>query len=310
MKIRLSLLVWAWACISLFAQNITYFEVVAEQGDGIFSMLRKQGLDPVKHYEAFIELNKDAIKNGSYLQVGVSYKIPRSEDSFKETGILVDANQKTEGPIFDEELADMSLKSEKLKDVVYYLILENNGTDDAGFAHEIVQEVTASLMVHGAKVYVMGDEVPMDSTGQNPLADTERMALYIDIINKRYIQNTGKYQRVLVLQAKEVSDKENLDVAVYHYNKSDEGQRLAESIQTIFRKNSSSRYLPNVDMVFEDSKNLYLARNILPAISVLTIEKSSKNSKEKIPVHPDKAKFASWISNGILNDYVDLEIEN
>jgi len=310
MKTWLSLFVWAWACITLCAQNNSYFEVVAEQGDGIFSILRKQGLDPVKHYEEFVKLNEGAIKDGSFLQIGVSYKIPIAKDSFKETGILVKTIQKTEEPIFDKELAQMSLKSEKLRDAVYYLILENHNKSDDGFVHEIVQEVTAALMVHGAKVYVMGDEVPMDSTGQNPLTDTQRMALYTDIINKRYIQNSGKYQRVLVIQANEVSDKENLDVAVYHYNKSDEGQRLAESIQTIFRKNSLDRYSSNVEMILEDKKNLYLARNILPAISVLTLEKYSKNSKEKIPVRPDKAKFASLISNGILNDYVDLEIEN
>lgn len=310
MKTRLTLLVWVWACITLYAQNTLYFEVVAEQGDGIFSILRKQGLDPVKHYEEFVKLNEGAIKDGSFLQIGVSYKIPKANDSFKETGILVKSDHNTEEPIFDRKLAHMSLKSEKLRDAVYYLILENNSKKEDSFVHEIVEEVTAALMVHGAKVYVMGDEVPMDSTGQNPLSDTQRMALYTDIINKRYIQNSGKYQRVLVIQADEISGKENLDVAVYHYNKSDQGQRMAESIQTIFRKNSLARYSSNVEMVFEDKKNLYLAKNILPAISVLTLEKSSKDSKEKIPVRPDKAKFASWISNGILNDYVDLEIEN
>ena len=62
MKSRLSLLFWVWACTFIFAQESTYYKVVAEQGDGIFSLLRKQGLDPAKHYGEFLELNSDKIK--------------------------------------------------------------------------------------------------------------------------------------------------------------------------------------------------------------------------------------------------------
>ncbi len=39
--------------------------VVAKNGDGIFSMLRNEGINIVKYYAEFIELNQDNIKNGA-----------------------------------------------------------------------------------------------------------------------------------------------------------------------------------------------------------------------------------------------------
>lgn len=283
--------------------------VVAEQGDGIFSLLRKQGLNPIKHYGEFIDLNSENIKDGSFLQIGVEYKVPITEDSFKKTGVLVQANNDIDKPIFDKELELMSLESERLKDAVYYLIVENETMGHNDFVRDVVQNLTTKLMVNGAKVYVMGDEVSKDSL--NIWTERQRMGRYVEVINERYLQNNGKYQRVLFIRDNGAAENEDLDVAVYHYDKSEQGQRFAENIKNVFKKNSiSNETYKDVNLVFEDQNNLYLAKNILPAISLLTLENASKESNDKIAVRPDKRKFAGWISSGIMNDYVDLEIEN
>lgn len=308
MKPILSLLFWVCACFTIFAQETPYYTVTAAQGDGIFSLLRKQGLDPAKHYEEFVKLNSGNIKDGSFLQVGLEYKIPQAEDALKKTGVVVSTDEGVEEPIFDRELAQMSLKSDKLKDAVYYIITENSNGSENGFVKDVAESLAADLLVHGAKVYLMGDEVSQN-TGDVVLTENEKMGSYIDAINKRYLQNSGKYQRVLIIRADGVSGRENMDVAVYHY-KSEQGQRFAENIQNVFKRNSiSNRSYKSVDMIFEDRNSLYLAKNILPAISLLTLEKASDTSKEKIAVRPDKKRFASLISDGIMNDYVDLEFE-
>lgn len=310
MKFFPSLLLWVCACSFLFAQDLPN-TVIAEQGDGIFSLLRKQGLDPVKHYEEFIKLNEEKIKDGSFLQVGVAYQIPRATDSFKKTGVQILDENGTEEPIFDKELAKMSLKSEKLKDAVYYLIVENDVHQDNGFVRETTQNLASELMVHGAKVYILGNESPEILEETEAETDhTQKMDAYIDAINKRYLQNSGKYQRVLVIRANAVTGKGNMNVAVYHYNKSEEGQRLAENIQNVFKKNSVSRSSDNSNMIFEDSNSLYLAKNTLPAVSLLTLDNESPKSKEeKISVRPNKKLLANLLTNGIMNDFVDLEIE-
>lgn len=284
--------------------------MVAEQGDGIFSLLRKQGLDPAKHYGEFLELNSDKISEGTALKLGENYRIPYADDSFKKKGVLVEAVKESEEPIFDKELAQMSLKSDKLKDAVYYLIAENSPGTDRSFVKDVAQRIAGELMVNGAQVYVVGDEI-MEDLGAESESAENAMGDYIKVINKRYIQNTGKYQRVLFIRAENVSESGNMDVAVYHYNKSTQGQRFAENIQCVFKENSiSNTTIDEASLIFEDKNSLYLARNILPAISLLTIESTTNTSKSKISLKPNKKEFASLISNGIINDYVDLEFDN
>ncbi|MEX0363290.1 MAG: hypothetical protein AB3N10_20110, partial [Allomuricauda sp.] len=101
MRLLLALLLWVGMNAMLLAQD-NFYTVKAEKGDGIFSMLRKQGLDPVKHYEAFIDLNKNNIKEGSLLQISKEYRIPVTNDSYKSKGIRVLAAQQAEEPIFDK----------------------------------------------------------------------------------------------------------------------------------------------------------------------------------------------------------------
>ncbi len=309
MKFIPSLLFWVCACSFLFAQD-TPNVVIAEQGDGIFSLLRKQGLDPVKHYEEFIKLNGEKIKDGSFLQIGVAYQIPKATDSFKKTGVQILGENGTEKPIFDKELAGMSLKSEKLKDAVYYLIVENDAHQDNGFVMETVQNLASELMVHGAKVYIMGNDNPeIEEEGGAEMAQTQRLDKFIDAINKRYLQNSGKYQRVLMIRANTVTGTGNMNVAVYHYNKSEEGQRLAENIQNVFKKNSVSNPQDNNNMIFKDKNSLYLAKNTLPAVSLLTLEnESSKSTEEKFSVRPNKKQLANLLTSGIMNDFADLDI--
>lgn len=302
MKSQLSLLFWVWACAFIFAQDNNFYNVIAEQGDGIFSLLRKQGLDPAKHYGAFLELNSDKIKKGSALKLGEEYKVPYADDSFKRTGVVIEAVKDAEEPIFDKELAQMSLKSNKLRDAVYYLLADNSVQGDKTFVDEVTKRLAADLMVHGAKVYILEEDTLHT---QNSMGD------YIEVINKRYLQHMGKYQRVLIIRAENVSGNHNMDVAVYHYKRSAQGQRFANNIQNVFKEKSfSNKTFEEASLIFEDKNSLYLARNILPAISLLTMENSSNVSDSKISLKPNKKEFANLISNGIMNDYVDLEFEN
>lgn len=306
MKFVLSLSLWVWACFSIAAQDDFYW-VTAEQGDGIFSLLRKQGLDPAKHYKDFLELNKEGLKNGSALKIGVDYKVPVSADSFKKTGVVVQSEKQLEAPIFDKELGKMSLKSETLKEAVYYLIAETGKSGDESFVQDIVKSVAADLITNGAQVYIM-DKIEL---GEASLSGTKKMNSYIETINKKYLQNSGKYQRVLIIRADNKVEKRNMNVAVYHYNKSEQGERFADNIQNVFEQNSVSNISSTkADRVFKDKNSLYLARNILPAISLITLDDDATTANEKISLKTDKQKLASLLSNGIMNDYVDLEIEN
>lgn len=292
------------------AQETSYYTVVAKPGDGIFSLLRKEGLDPVKHYGGFLGLNAGELGGNSFLKVGARYKVPKVEDNYRNKGLLVKTDKDGEEPIFDLELAQMSPKSENLKDAVYYIITENQIRTTKGFVQDIVKSLAGDLMVHGAKVYVLGEG---DSTDTTVVAKkgNQRLGNYIDAVNKRFLQNSGKYQRVLLIRSRDLDGSLPMKVALYHDNRNEKGQRLAVNIQNVFRAHSVSRVPPNArDMVFQDKGSLYLSKNILPALSLLTLENDSPKSDGTLVVAPNKERFAGWISHGIMNDYAELEIED
>ena len=63
--------------------------IVAKNGDGIFSILRNEGIEIEKYYGEFLELNQDKLKNGSRLVIGETYRIPNAPDSFKNRGVKI-----------------------------------------------------------------------------------------------------------------------------------------------------------------------------------------------------------------------------
>lgn len=308
MKFFPALLLWGCIVCNLTAQQPEYESVVAAPGDGIYSILRKQGLDPVKYYAAFITINAKDIKDGSLLHEGRAYKIPFATDSYKKTGVYVQLEKNGERPIFDKELGKMPHKSTILKDAVYYLILENQPENQSKFVNEIATNLAAKLMVHGAKVYIFGNE---EDVLRKEESQSDAMGRYVGAVNKRYLQNLGKYQRLLMIKSNGSLTNGKLDVAVYHYDRSEKGQRFAENINEAFRTNNGKNpSLRENKMVFEDKNSLYLAKNILPAVSLVTLDATNGHKKEKIQLRSDKKLFADLLTSGILKDYADLEIED
>ena len=278
--------------------------VIAQPGDGIFSILRKQGIHPKKYYGAFLELNNGHIKNGSELKQGWPYKIPAAPDSFKNMGRAISLPEGTEAPLFDVELAKLELKSEELKNAVYYLVVEHQGQNN--FIATVATNLASRLLVNGAKVYVIKNVMDNDETN----SALYRAQQYVDVVNKRYLKNQGKYQRLLILRANGSLQSKNLDVSFYHHDGNAEGERLADNLETIISRYSKKvATVSDAPNVFSDNQSLFLARNMLPPITVLSVSDGVSKSARHL-VRKDQRALTRWIANGMLQDYADLEIED
>ena len=159
-------------------------EVRAQQGDGIYSLLRKQGLNPSAYIKEFIELNKGRLQNGNQLIVGRKYKIPGTtsakspeKTSTGSTTEVVEVNtaetdskdeELNKYSIFGEAEAYVTPKSETLENTVYYLISGHGGPDPGAmetyggktiaedeYAYDVTLRLAKELLAHGAKVYVV-----------------------------------------------------------------------------------------------------------------------------------------------------------
>ncbi|NNJ89267.1 MAG: N-acetylmuramoyl-L-alanine amidase [Eudoraea sp.] len=314
---------------------------VAEKGDGIFSLLRKQGMDPNDHYQDFIVLNKENLREGQHLYEGAAYLLPTVEDAVMSSEIDNDSSEistsEIEGShyaIFGDEEAFVEKKSEQLSGAIYYLISGHGGPDPGAvetyqdvtiaedeYAYDVTLRLAKELLAHGAMVYIIvrdendgirnnraleidRDEVVYPEQ-KIPLKQIDRLKQRVEAVNELYLKNKGSYQRLLVTHVDSRSKGQNIDVFFYHHKKSKNGKRLAQNIHNTFLAKYKI-YQPNRDYTgtFSDRSNLYLIKNTLPAMAYIEIGNlKSKRDQHRILDPDNRQALAKWIAVGVLADY-------
>ncbi len=169
-----------WAA-SLHAQD-SLLQVVAEPGDGVYSLLRKHGADPARSLSEFLTLNKSRMHGLTGLFEGSTYLIPVLKGAPEATATeattpeeAIPAPISDEGrpaaeayPIFGPGYAEVKPESTRLKNTVYYLISGHGGPDpgamtrygDASisedeYAYDVTLRLARNLIANGAEVYVI-----------------------------------------------------------------------------------------------------------------------------------------------------------
>ncbi len=308
--------------------------VTASPGEGVFSLLRKQGLDPSEHYSAFLELNAANLRNGSELYEGRTYQLPYVPDAPTDMGSATGPESESNYPIFGAGKEVVVPVSERLSAAVYYLISGHGGPDPGAierhngttiaedeYAYDVTLRLAKQLLSHGAKVYIIirdsndgirderileldNDEVtyPNDPI---PLGQLERLQQRVDAVNKLYLEHRGAYQRLIVTHVDSRSEGKNIDVFFYHHEKSRNGKRLAENIHKTFQ-DKYRQYQPHREYTgtFSDRSNLYMVKNTLPAMTYIEIGNLRNKRDQRRILDPDNREaLAKWISEGVLLDY-------
>ncbi|WP_425234626.1 N-acetylmuramoyl-L-alanine amidase family protein [Ulvibacterium sp.] len=315
--------------------------IVAQKGDGILSLLRKQGMNPYEAYDDFIALNMDNLRDSVHLYEGRSYKIPQLPmdtvsvvDSIQKQSTKIKEIKGKEYSIFGKKYALVLPKSERLKGTVYYLVSGHGGPDPGAmavyrgksiaedeYAYDITLRLARELIAHGATVHIIirdpddgirddrileidRDEVnyPKETI---PLNQVARLKQRVEAVNKLYLKNKGKYQRLIVTHVDSRSKGQNIDVFFYHHEKSKNGKKLAESIHTTFQA-KYKKFQPNrtYSGTFGDRTSLYMVKKTHPAMAYIEIGNIRNKKDQRRILDPDNRQaLAKWISEGILLDY-------
>lgn len=323
-----------------FSQDSTR-TVIAGKGDGIYSLLRKQGMDPVLYYKHFIRLNKENLWDSIHLYEGREYILPSIVvgsvtivDSIqKKTTEIQEVPHIMGEDIFGKDHVKIDIKSDKLKGAVYYLTSGHGGPDPGAvanyegkmiaedeYAYDITLRLAKELMSHGAEVYMIvrdpndgirdyrvlemdRDEVVYPNE-EIPLNHLQRLKQRVEVINKLYLGNKGKYQRLIAIHVDSRSTGQNIDVFLYHHEHSKNGKHLAGSIHETF-SNNYRKHQPNrsYDGTFTDRSGLYLIKNTLPAIAYIEVGNIRNKKDQKRILDPDNRQaLAKWISEGAILD--------
>lgn len=333
-------LLWVVIVQTAVAQD-TLKTVTAEPGDGILSLLRKQGVDPYNAYSDFIAMNSDRLRDSVHLIAGKTYMIPKVAldmvpvvDSIQKQAAEVKELESTTYAIFGEKHKTVIAKSERLKGTIYYLVSGHGGPDPGAigtyagkaiaedeYAYDITLRLARELLAHGAEVYLIIQdendgirddrilEIDHDEVAYPdlviPLNQVERLKQRVDIVNNLYKEHKGKYQRLIVTHVDSRSIGQNIDVFFYHHEKSKNGKKLAESIHKTFNDNYK-KYQPNRNYAgtFEDRTSLYLVKKTHPAMTFIEIGNIRNAKDQRRIVDPDNRQaLAKWISEGVLLDF-------
>lgn len=324
----------------------TLTTATARKGDGILSLLRRQGVNPYDHYDDFIAMNMDNLRDSVHLYAGRTYRIPPAK---LDTVPVVDSIQKQtteikeivgkDYAIFGKRHATVIPKSEKLKGAVYYLVSGHGGPDPGAmavyagkslaedeYAYDITLRLAKELLSHGAIVYIIirdpNDgirddrilEVDHDEVAYGgeaiPLNHVARLKQRVDIVNELHRKHRGKFQRLIVTHVDSRSKGQNIDVFFYHHAKSKNGKKLTESIHKTFRK-KYRKYQPNRTYTgtFGMRTELYLVRKTHPAMTYIEIGNiRNKKDQKRILVPDNRQALAKWISEGVILDFETGEI--
>jgi N-acetylmuramoyl-L-alanine amidase len=322
--------------VSVVTGQNSYISVKAEKGDGIYSLLRKQGFDPSKSFDDFVALNRDNLRDGLHLYQGRSYLLP-GQDSLTITRQAKNGELKLANdvlyPIFGKKYEEITAKSSRLKETVYYLISGHGGPDPGAitqynghlisedeYAYDITLRLAKELISHGALVYVIirdendgirdGNILKMDKDEVAypdkaiPLVQLARLKQRVDIVNELYEVHKGQHQRLIVTHVDSRSKSQNIDVFFYHHEKSKSGKKLAESIHDTFKK-KYKKYQPNREYSGTlGNRKLYLVKQTLPAMAYIEIGNIRNKKDQRRILDPDNRQaLAKWISEGVLLDY-------
>lgn len=265
----------------------------AKKGDGIFSMLRKNGINPIKYYGEFLELNKDKLQTSSNLVIDETYVLPNAPDSFKKTGVFVDVNSEVESPIFTEHLSKLKLKDTALKQVVYYIIVSKKSTlekhkTDNYFGRNLAEK----LLQKGGKVYLLNEFI-IDDLESNRI---NTLSAYISVINKYYLKNIGSHQRVLFIEDLSQGNK-YVDISINGFDNSKEGRDFTNTLRGSLKSNSIQQ---KTKYILKEKSNLYLTNNLIPSVTSILVE--------------ERKRFRDFNSidlllKGIEKDYVSIQPE-
>ncbi|WP_411028914.1 N-acetylmuramoyl-L-alanine amidase family protein [Spongiimicrobium sp. 3-5] len=327
-------------CFTGFAQD-GLRTLIAEQGDGVYSLLRRSGVNPYENFDAFIALNVDNLRDSVHLYEGKTYLIPTIT---LDTVAVVDSIQKQtteikeiigkDYPIFGEKHSGVIPKSERLRGAVYYLVSGHGGPDPGAmtthrgepisedeYAYDVTLRLAKELLSHGATVFIIvqdkndgiRDERILEMDRDEvvypnktiPLNQLARLRQRVETVNKLYTENKGKYQRLIVTHVDSRSKGQNIDVFFYHHEKSKSGRKLAESIHKTFQK-KYKKYQPNriYNGTFEDRSNLYMVKKTWPAMAFIEIGNIRNIKDQKRILEADNRQaLAKWISEGLLLDF-------
>lgn len=328
-----------FGCFISQAQDYKTFK--AKKGDGIYSVLKENGLSSSTNFKAFIELNKTKLGKDNSLIIGRTYKLPVKPDSVavqtknpeKTPPKLPVVPDKVVNEIFGSQYREIVVKSKELAGAVYYLESGHGGPDPGAmgslnghslcedeYAYDVTLRLARNLIERGATVYMIirdpndgirdvqylepdKDEVCYPESSI-PLSQLARLKQNTEAVNALNKQNKKKFQRLVVIHVDSRNEKKNIDVFFYYDKRSNSGKRLANTLMQTFDK-KYAMHQPNRGYSGSvTERNLYVIKNsVVPGVFIELGNINHTRDQQRLIISDNRQAIANWLRDGLIEDY-------
>ncbi len=311
------------------AQN--YQTTKALKGEGIYSLLNRHGLSPSKYLNKFIELNKSNLGRNNSLFAGRTYKLPVEKSNSATTGTA--SSSGTTYKIFGKAHEKVTRKDNQLSGAVYYLVSGHGGPDPGAvgkygnhtlcedeYAYDVTLRLARRLIEHGALVYMItrdNNDGIRDASFLKcdkdercypnlviPRGQTSRLRQRKDAVNKLYVKNKGKHQRLIITHVDSRSKRQNIDVFFYYDRRSKTGKKMALNLQNTF-KAKYNQHQPNRGYHGTVSaRNLYVLKySYPPAVFIELGNINHYRDQQRFIKENNRQALANWMADAMILDY-------
>ncbi len=311
--------------ITSVAQAQDYPTTKALKGEGIYTLLKRLGLSPEQYLNDFIELNKSKLGKNNTLFVGQTYQLPLTNSAAPASGGTYE--------IFGNKYKNVAPVDNQLSGAVYYLISGHGGPDPGAvghlnnqtlcedeYAYDVTLRLAHSLIEHGATVYMIvrdDNDGIRDESYLRPDSDEKcypnlsiprsqlsRLRQRKDAVNKLYIENKGRFQRLIIIHVDSRSKGENIDVFFYHDKRSKTGKKLATNLQQTFRE-KYDYHQPNRGYHGSVSeRNLYVLKYSYPPAAFIELGNiNHRRDQQRFMIENNRQALANWLSDGLIKDF-------
>ena len=325
----------------LYAQD--YPTVTAQKGDGIYTILRRNGLSPGEYMTEFLELNKGKIGKNNSVYVGQTYKLPivkgggsapAPASNTEVKSASSSSGKSMRNSLYGDKYENFKLVDSSLKGAIFYLVSGHGGPDPGAighlgnsllcedeYAYDVTLRLSKALEERGAKVYMIiqdkkdgirderilkpdKDEVCYPGNAI-PRSQISRLRQRKDAVNKLYSANKGQFQRLVVIHVDSRSKGENIDVFFYHDKRSKTGKKLAWNLQQTF-KEKYDYHQPNrgYNGTVSSDRGLYMLKYSYPAAVFIELGNINHGrDQQRFMMENNRQALANWLCDGLIKDF-------
>lgn len=323
-----------FTCTQIFSQSE---KATPRNGEGINAFLKRHNRTETKHYNEFIELNKNKLGKNNSLKRGVAYTLPslskNGDNRQTSSSPLNSKDKKQKNKLFGKKYEEYTIKSDKLKGACFFLSSGHGGPDcgaigyangrvlhEDEYAYDITLRLARALLEEGATVHMIiqdakdgirDDKYLANSNRETcmgakiPRKQKERLKQRSDKINSLSKKSKEKYKRAVFIHLDSRENKQKqIDVYFYYADKSADGKRLANTVRETFDSHYN-RFQPNRGYSGTVSaRSLYVLNNTSPVGIYAELGNIQNAFDQRRFLDPDNRQaLANWMCRGFIKDY-------